>query len=66
MAKIIIGQKEANVKDNEGFIDELEERGVPFGYQDGKCGTGLLSVVEGMKKRLIYIQSLIKDWAAKW
>ena len=49
MAKIIIDQQEATVNDNESVIDTLEELGVPFGCQDGKCGTCLLSVVEGMK-----------------
>ena len=42
MAKIIIGQQESNVKDNEFIIDELEELGVPFGCQVGKFGTYLL------------------------
>ena len=53
MAKIIREDdfEEREVKDNDNFdlIDKAEELGIPFGCQDGRCGSCRIEVTEGME-----------------
>ncbi|RJQ15592.1 (2Fe-2S)-binding protein [Candidatus Woesearchaeota archaeon] len=47
MAKLDYEDKEVEVKDDEKIVEQLMEFGVPFGCQDGLCGTCRLKILEG-------------------
>ena len=51
MAKLIFlsSNQEKEVADGEPIKEALEEAGVPFGCQDGICGTCMLEIEEGME-----------------
>ena len=47
MAKLILHDKESDVKDGEKIKDAAESLGVQFGCEDGICGTCIIEVKEG-------------------
>jgi len=49
MAKIIFANngKEAEVKNNEPIKKACQEFGIPFGCEDGVCGTCLIEIIGG-------------------
>jgi len=49
MAKIRYEGQEAELPDNTRIIETCDELGVPFGCQDGMCGTCICTVLEGME-----------------
>lgn len=49
MARVCIEKDEFEVPDGEAFLEQAEQAGVPFGCQDGQCGTCRCIVEEGMQ-----------------
>lgn len=49
MATIRFENQEAETPDNGPILKVCEEMGVPFGCQDGICGTCAVYVLEGME-----------------
>ncbi len=49
MAKLKTEDKEFELKDNFILRPTLEKLDVPFGCDDGKCGSCVIEVVEGME-----------------
>lgn len=49
MAKIRFEDQEAETPDNGPILKVCEEMGVPFGCQDGICGTCTVYILEGME-----------------
>ena len=50
MAKIQFNEEEeVAIPDNTPIKDYCEENGVPFGCEEGVCGTCIIEVVEGME-----------------
>lgn len=47
MARIIINNKELEIADNTAILETCEEAGVPFGCQQGQCGTCQIQIEEG-------------------
>lgn len=47
MAKLIIEDSEFDVKDGSGIIEECIKKDIPFGCQDGMCGTCVIDVLDG-------------------
>ena len=48
MAKLTLNGEELDVPENEKFVDQIEEAGVPIGCSNGVCGTCEVEVLEGM------------------
>jgi len=49
MASIKLDSKTAEQPDNKPIIDSCKKLGIPFGCQDGSCGTCMIFVLEGME-----------------
>jgi len=50
MAKIIFNdEEEVDIQDGAPLKDFCEEAGVPFGCEEGVCGTCIIEVEEGME-----------------
>lgn len=49
MAKLVLNGDEIEVPENEKFVDQIEEAGVPIGCSNGVCGTCEIEVIEGME-----------------
>ena len=49
MAKLVLNGDEIEVPENEKFVDQIEEAGVPIGCSNGVCGTCEVEVLEGME-----------------
>jgi len=49
MAIVRFEGDEREVPDGEQIVDACEELGVPFGCQEGECGTCRCTVIEGME-----------------
>ena len=49
MAKIKTEDKEIEIKENSQLRPTLEKLDVPFGCNDGKCGSCVIEVEEGME-----------------
>ena len=49
MAKLTLNGEELDVPENEKFVDQIEEAGVPIGCSNGVCGTCEVEVLEGME-----------------
>lgn len=47
MAKIIVDDHEKEVEDGASIIPVCEELGVPFGCEEGLCGSCTVEVLEG-------------------
>lgn len=47
MAKLIIDNQEFEVPDGSAILKTCEEGGVPFGCQNGDCGTCQIEIYEG-------------------
>lgn len=60
MAKIIMGKQEVVVDDGEEVKDACKELGIPFGCENGVCGTCQMEVIEG-KENLFPINDKERD-----
>ena len=49
MAKLINGNQSVEISENTNYIHACESVGIPFSCEDGRCGTCLVEVIEGMK-----------------
>lgn len=49
MARIRFDGREAEVADGARVLDTCDALGVPFGCQDGVCGTCISRVIQGME-----------------
>lgn len=49
MAKLIIDDREFELKEGDAIMDACMEAGIPFGCQSGICGTCIIEVLEGME-----------------
>ena len=49
MAKLVLNGDEIDVPENEKFVDQIEEAGVPIGCSNGVCGTCEIEVLEGLE-----------------
>ena len=49
MATVLYDGQEAQVEDGSQILEACESLGVPFGCQDGLCGTCIVTVDEGME-----------------
>ena len=49
MAKLTLNGEELDVPENERFVDQIEEAGVPIGCSNGVCGTCEVEILEGME-----------------
>jgi len=47
MVKLTIGDQDFEVKKGSGIIEEGTKADIPFGCQDGMCGTCVIDVLEG-------------------
>jgi len=47
MAKIILGDREVEVEDGAPVKEACMELGVPFGCENGICGTCIIEITEG-------------------
>jgi len=47
MARIITDDMEKEVEDGSALLEPCEELGIPFGCQNGLCGTCMIDIVEG-------------------
>lgn len=47
MPKIIMGDKEKEVKEGDSIIDACDELGVPFACKEGVCGSCRIDILEG-------------------
>ena len=48
MAKLVLNGEEIDVPENERFVDQIEEAGVPIGCSNGVCGTCEVEILEGL------------------
>jgi ferredoxin len=49
MAILCLGDMEMEVPDGEQVKEAAEEMGVPFGCEEGICGTCMVEVIDGME-----------------
>jgi ferredoxin len=57
MAELQFNDDEATkVEDNTSLKDPCEENGVPFGCEDGLCGTCIVEIEEGMENLTPYTE----------
>ena len=49
MATVVVNGKSGEVPDGDQLFPWVEELGVPFGCTEGKCGTCLSEIEEGME-----------------
>mgnify|MGYP001606048808 CR=1 FL=1 len=49
MASIKLNSATVEQPDNKPIIDSCKKLGIPFGCQDGSCGTCMIMVEEGME-----------------
>lgn len=49
MAKLIINEEESQIADGESIKQCCEEMGIPFGCEEGVCGTCIIEIEEGME-----------------
>ena len=49
MAKLILNGEDLEVPENEKFVDQIEEAGVPIGCSNGVCGTCEVEILDGMQ-----------------
>ena len=47
MAKLTVGDQDFHIKNGSGIIDECTKADIPFGCQDGMCGTCVIDVLDG-------------------
>jgi len=56
MAKLIINEEESQIVDGESIKDCCMEMGIPFGCEEGVCGTCIVEVEEGMENLSPYAE----------
>lgn len=56
MAKLIINGEETELIDGESIKETCEEMGIPFGCEEGVCGTCIVEVEEGMENLSPYTE----------
>lgn len=49
MANLVINDEEIELPDGEPIKESCEEAGIPFGCEEGVCGTCIIEVEEGME-----------------
>lgn len=56
MAKLFINDEEIELSDGEEIKTSCEEYGIPFGCEEGVCGTCIVEVEEGMENLSLYTE----------